>query len=163
ESLGGALKVFGLGTDSAMGMASAVDALADSTSASAAGIFDVTNRLQGVARAVGLTLPQTVALSTARLDVRIHSEVAGTAMSKILGMMEGEGEGFGEATGAEGEMFKQLAKDSPLEALRATLKKMSEMQGPDAFAFLAELGIDGERAKGVMLQLGQTLERLDPL
>jgi TP901 family phage tail tape measure protein len=160
NSMGQILNVFGLGADKALNFASVVDMLADSTTASSRGIFDVTQRMSGAAKTIGLTLPQTAALATAILDMGNDAEMAGSSMQRILITMAKSPKEFAAATRMTTDEFQRLVTTNPLEALRQTTAALAKMEGGARFSGLDELGIDGVRAQQVMLGLTQRLDAL---
>jgi TP901 family phage tail tape measure protein len=163
NSMGQILHVFNLGADRALYFASVVDQLADSTTASSRGIFDITQRLASTAQTIGLTLPQTAALATAIADMGNQAELSGTAIQTILTTMATSPEEFAKATHLTTEEFRKLTAANPMEALRQTIEALSKMGGAARFTGLAQLGIDGKRAQQVMLGLTQQLDSLDKL
>lgn len=161
RSLGQISNVFGLGTDKALGFASAVDALADSSTADAGAIFDVAQRASGAARAIGLGIDELLGLSTALLDVGFNEEAAGSTLSRIMGMIASGPEDFAATLGLDPKKFAAMA---PMEQMKSVLQGLAAAPaGSAGFRMLEEMGVEGVRAQTALLQLSQTMGNLDRL
>jgi TP901 family phage tail tape measure protein len=152
------LGVYGKGVDEARNFAGALDALSNSAKTTGGEILDVASRLKGSASVLNMSPQDLLALSTAMKDVGLSTEVAGTNMSVILSRMAQDTKSFAETAGVSVKEFEALLDSGPLQALEAFIGGLSG--GRDDFGLLAELGITGARATGVVLQLSQSMERL---
>lgn len=152
------LGVYGKGVDEARNFAGALDALSNNARTTGGEILDVAARLKGSASVLGLSPQDLLALSTAMKDVGISTEIAGTNMGVILAKMAQDTEEFARVAGVSVSEFERMLDEGPLRALEAFIGGLEG--GRADFGLLAELGITGERARGVVLQLSQSMERL---
>jgi hypothetical protein len=122
------LNLFKLGPSDALGLASAINALDISSTASAREILDLTSNMSGMAKTLKLTLPQTLSLAAAMKEANIGEGTGGTAMSQLLRGMRGSKEaGFAKVAGMDRGKFGGLVDTAPFEALKAFFASLSKM------------------------------------
>jgi TP901 family phage tail tape measure protein len=148
------LHEFQLGTEYVEGFGSALTAMDNASTASAKDILDITQRLGGTAQAIGLTLPQVVALASVLKDVGLSNEVAGSAFSQIFRMMGSESAKLAKAAGLDAKEFADAYRRDPMEALGMLIKRLNEVKDTIGGQELIKgFGFKGVRTGGAILQL----------
>ena len=124
-------------------------------------IMEMSQRLAGAGRQVGLTEPQILGFAAALSSVGIEAQMGGSAFSKALVKMEvasatgGEAlEDFGKVAGMTGKQFKTLWDNDPAAAFQAFIVGLSKMdeQGMSAIATLNDIGITEIRLRDTLLR-----------
>lgn len=162
EQIAKLLNVFGEGPSKAINLGSAIDRLADSSTASAADILDISKRMSGFMSVMGGSITETIALATAMQDAGVNVEVAASSINRILGIMADE-QGivkFAESVGIAASDMKAAFADSPLAAIQLFLSGFSQLSGTAQFGVLQEIGLDAKLAQAAILQLGTVTGKL---
>lgn len=157
------ISVFHLGTDQAINLTSALNALDLMSVASARDILDMSTRMAPMAAVMGLSVQKTMALATAMKQAGVMTEVGGTAIMQVMGRMANKktAPAFGKLAGvSKEEWFKMLARD-PLEAIKALEKGIAKLDSIKAIQALDELGLQGQRVRQALLGIGRVLPELD--
>ena len=102
-----------MGTEQAIGFASALNKLDDTSSATGRDILDITQRLSGSASVLGLSPQKVLALATALKDAGVENEVAGTAVSQLFSKMATDGAKFAEVSGVSFDRFARTLRADP--------------------------------------------------
>jgi TP901 family phage tail tape measure protein len=136
--------VFKLGVEGAQQIGSAVDKLADSSVASAAGILAVSQRISGTAAASRLAAPDAIALATALLETGTRAEQAGSTINRLLVGLDLAG---------------RLGEDSA-GGVRAFLAELAGLDTAGRLAALGDLGIEGSEDFSEIQKLIAQVERL---
>jgi TP901 family phage tail tape measure protein len=159
------LGVFHLGTNQAIRLASALNALDMASTASARDILDITSRLSGMASTLGMTLPQAMALSTALREAGIPIETAGTSISQILTRMASvkDVKNFAKVAGLTRQEFEKLLTTDPLKAITSFEQGLQKLDKIKRVRALDALHLDGQRVRGTLLQLGAVIDRMPEL
>ena len=166
DKIGKLANVFGeegrLGLKQAMlSTGSAINELAQSSSANAGYIVDFTADLAGVGRQAGLTQAQIMGLASA-LDQNMQEEAtASTVFSQLITKMYQDPAKFANIAGIEVKKFTKLLKE---DANGALLEFMQSMQNKGGFANLApmfqSMNLDGTRAVGVLSSVATHLDQV---
>ncbi len=135
--------------------------LAAETNAIESEIAELTRRMSGAAVTIGLTVDETAALAAALKQAGVNAEVGGTAFTQVLLGMLQRTEEFAAGAGMSFEDFAKLVDTKPIEALRALLTNLSELDKRSRVAVLKDLKIDGVRAAGTILQLSSNVKEFD--
>jgi TP901 family phage tail tape measure protein len=155
------LHEFQLGTEYVEGFGSALTAMDNASTASARDILDITQRLGGTAHAIGLTLPQVVALASVLKDVGLSNEVAGSSFSQIFRKMGSDSGKFAKQIGMDAKEFANVYRTDPMQALELVIKKFNEMQDTiSGQEFLSDLGLKGVRVAGSLQQLAVAFDEV---
>lgn len=142
-------------TDAYTKAGSALNELGAASNATAPYIADFTNRVGAIAPLIGLTFEQTAALGATFQELGQSVEVAGTATTSILTEMGKDTKAFAKIAGTSQKEFERLLRDDVYSAL-ILVSKGVKRGGTDIVALsktLDGLGIDGQRAIGVLGQL----------
>lgn len=140
---------------------SAVNDLAQSSSANAGYIVDFTADLSGVAIQAGMTQAQIMGLASA-LDQNMQEEAtASTVFSQLITKMYQEPARFATLAGEDVKEFSQLLKTNANEALLKFLSAMQATGGFDKMAPLfSEMKLEGTRAVGVLSSVASHLDQV---
>lgn len=140
---------------------SAVNDLAQSSSANAGYIVDFTADLSGVAIQAGLTQAQIMGLASA-LDQNMQEEAtASTVFSQLITKMYQEPARFATLAGKDVNEFTKLLKTNANEALLKFLSAMQATGGFDKMAPLfSEMKLEGTRAVGVLSSVATHLDQV---
>ena len=130
-------------------------------------IMEMSQRLAGAGRQVGLTEPQILGFAAALSSVGIEAQMGGSAFSKALVKMEvasatgGDAlNDFGKVAGMTGKQFKQLWDTDPAAAFQSFIVGLSKMdeQGMSAIATLNDIGISEIRLRDTLLRATNATE-----
>lgn len=140
---------------------SAINDLAQSSSANAGYIVDFTADLSGVAIQAGMTQQQLMGLASA-LDQNMQEEAtAATVFSQLITKMYQEPARFAQIAGMQVKEFTKLMKEDANQGLLTFLEAMRSKGGFDAMAPLfQEMQLDGTRAVGVLSAVASHLDQV---
>ena len=140
---------------------SAVNDLAQSSSANAGYIVDFTADLSGVAIQAGFTQTQIMGLASA-LDQNMQEEAtASTVFSQLITKMYQEPARFAALAGEQVKDFTNLLKTDANAALLKFLSAMKAQGGFDKMApMFEEMKLDGTRAVGVLSSVASHLDQV---
>lgn len=138
---------------------SAVNELAQSSSASAGYLVDFTARLAGVGKQAGLTQQQIMGFASVLDQNMQQDETAATAMMNLIAKIFQEPTKFAQIAGIEVQKFTNLLKT---DANQALLDFFAALKSQGGFAQLAPMfeamNLDGSRAVGVMTVMADKLD-----
>ena len=174
EDLGeGAVKNIGklaniFGDDKRMGLkqamlstASAINELAQSSSASEGNILDFTTRLSAMAKTAGLTQAQVMGLGAMFETQGLNAEVAATALSKVMQKMGSDTEKMAKMAGLNVQEFAALVKTDMNAALIEFAKGIGRLGGlTEVSPALKELSLTGSGVSSVVNILAQNLDNV---
>ena len=138
---------------------SAVNELAQNSSAAGGYIVDFTARLSGVGKQAGLTQAQIMGYGSV-LDQNMQNiETSATAVSQLLTkMMQGPAK-FAQLANVEVKKFTELLRTDANEALLQFFKAMNAKGGFAELAPMFEgMGLNGSRATGILSVLANKLD-----
>ena len=174
EDLGeGAVKNIGklaniFGDDKRMGLkqamlstASAINELAQNSSASEGNILDFTTRLSAMAKTAGLTQAQVMGLGAMFETQGLNAEVAATALSKVMQKMGSDTEKMAKMAGLKVQEFAALVKTDMNAALIEFAKGVGRLGGlTEVSPALKELSLTGSGVSSVVNILAQNLDKV---
>lgn len=154
------------GEDKTMGLrgamlatGSAINELAQNSSASAGYLVDFTARVAGVGKQAGFTQAQIMGLASVLDQNMQQDETAATAVQNLLAKMFQDSAKFAQIAGLN---VKEFAKTLKEDANGALLQFLAAMKAKGGFADLApmfeEMKMDGSRATGVLTVLADKLD-----
>jgi TP901 family phage tail tape measure protein len=150
-------KIFGV---EMLNMASAINEIGASSSASEAFSVDFIKRTGGVASTVKIAAADILGYSSALEQAGQTTEVSATALNTFFLDFISNSDKFGKAAGfAKGELAGLIGSQGTNEGFLQWLQRLKEAN-PEAGAFinrLKELGIDGARGSNVMLTLANNI------
>ena len=138
---------------------SAVNELAQNSSASAGYLVDFTARVAGVGKQADFTQAQIMGLASVLDQNMQQDETAATAVQNLLAKMFQDSAKFAKIAGLN---VKEFAKTLKTDANTALLQFLQAMRAKGGFADLApmfeEMKMDGSRATGVLTVLADNLD-----
>lgn len=138
---------------------SAVNELAQNSSASVGYLVDFTARVAGVGKQAGFTQAQIMGLASVLDQNMQQDETAATAVQNLLAKMFQDSSKFAKIAGLN---VKDFAKTLKEDANGALLQFLAAMRAKGGFADLApmfeEMKMDGSRATGVLTVLADKLD-----
>lgn len=145
--------------DAMLATGSAVNELAQNSSASAGYLVDFTARVAGVGKQAGFTQAQIMGLASVLDQNMQQDETAATAVQNLLAKMFQDSSKFAKIAGLN---VKDFAKTLKEDANGALLQFLAAMRAKGGFADLApmfeEMKMDGSRATGVLTVLADKLD-----
>ena len=174
EDLGeGAVKNIGklaniFGDDKRMGLkqamlstASAINELAQNSSASEGNILDFTTRLSAMAKTAGLTQAQVMGLGAMFETQGLNAEVAATALSKVIQKIGSDTEKMAKMAGLNVKEFSALVQTDMNAALIEFAKGIGRLGGiTEVSPALKELSLTGSGVSSVVNILAQNLDKV---
>ncbi len=130
-------------------------------------IMEMSMRLAGAGKQVGLSEAQILGFAAALSSVGIEAQMGGSAFSKALVKMEvasatgGQAlEDFGAVSGMTAQQFKTLWDSDPAAAFQAFIVGLSRLddEGESAIAVLEEIGISEIRLRDTLLRATNATE-----
>lgn len=153
------------GTDKTMGLrgamlatGSAVNELAQNSSASAGYLVDFTARVAGFGRQVGLTQSQIMGFGAVMDENMLRDEMAATAFGQLLVKMTTDLDTFARLTGMKVEEYKKLVTEDINGAILAVARSLKGRDMQDLGKVFDAMNLDGQRAIGVLSTLGDKVE-----
>lgn len=138
---------------------SAINELAQNSSAQAGYLVDFTARLSGIGIQADLTQSQIMGYGAAMDENMQKDEMAATALSQIITKMTTDSDTFARIAGKNVEEFAKLVKTDMNEALLQFFDAMNKKGGFTELAPLFEqMGLDGTRAIGVLSTLASKVD-----
>lgn len=138
---------------------SAVNELAQNSSASAGYLVDFTARVAGVGKQAGFTQAQIMGLASVLDQNMQQDETSATAVQNLLAKMFQDSAKFAKIAGLN---VKEFAKTLKEDANGALLQFLAAMRAKGGFSDLApmfeEMKMDGSRATGVLTVLADKLD-----
>ena len=138
---------------------SAVNELAQNSSASAGYLVDFTARVAGVGKQAGFTQAQIMGLASVLDQNMQQDETAATAVQNLLAKMFQNSAKFAKIAGLNVKEFSKTLKE---DANGALLQFLAALRSKGGFAQLApmfeEMKMDGSRATGVLTVLADKLD-----
>lgn len=138
---------------------SAINELAQNSSASAGYLVDFTARVAGVGKQAGFTQAQIMGLASVLDQNMQQDETAATAVQNLLAKMFQDSAKFAKIAGLN---VKEFANTLKKDANTALLQFLAAMRSKGGFAELAstfeEMKMDGSRATGVLSVLADKLD-----
>ena len=138
---------------------SAINELAQNSSASAGYLVDFTARVAGVGKQAGFTQAQIMGLASVLDQNMQQDETAATAVQNLLAKMFQDSAKFAKIAGLN---IKEFANTLKKDANTALLQFLAAMRSKGGFAELApmfeEMKMDGSRATGVLTVLADKLD-----
>ena len=138
---------------------SAINEVAQNSSASAGYLVDFTARVAGVGKQAGFTQAQIMGLASVLDQNMQQDETAATAVQNLLAKMFQDSAKFAKIAGLN---VKEFANTLKKDANTALLQFLAAMRSKGGFAELApmfeEMKMDGSRATGVLTVLADKLD-----
>lgn len=168
KNIGKMAQMFGetetLGLRGAMiATASAVNSLAQSSSASEPYIMDFTARLAGVANTAGITQAHIMGIASAMDQNMAQVEKSATAVQKVMMDMMGKTEKYAGLVGMTAEEFRNLVDSDMNTAFLTVLDKLNSLSSSGGSALaetFAELKLKGTGIQETLMTLAKNTDQL---
>lgn len=153
------------GEDDSMGLrnamlatGSAINELAQNSSAKAGFLVDFTARTAGFAKQLGITQAQLMGFGAVMDENLLRDEMAATAFGNMLTKMQLETEKFARIAGKDVQEFARILKEDANQAV-LTLADSLQKQDPEVMMqMLNDMGLDGSRAVAVIATLADKID-----
>ena len=153
------------GEDDSMGLrnamlatGSAINELAQNSSAKAGFLVDFTARTAGFAKQLGITQAQLMGFGAVMDENLLRDEMAATAFGNMLTKMQLETEKFARIAGKDVQEFARMLKEDANQAV-LTLADSLQKQDPEVMMqMLNDMGLDGSRAVAVIATLADKID-----
>jgi len=166
KSIGKLAKMFGnsdaMGLKEAMlAVGSAINEVAQNSSASEIYLLNFSNRLSGVANQAQMTIAQIIGLGSVLDQNAQQVEMSATALSGLIQKLYQDPAKFAKIAGLEIQQFTETLRKNANEALLDFLGKLEEKGGmADLAPLFNEMGLEGVRASSVLSVLAKNIEQI---
>lgn len=153
------------GEDETMGLrgamlatGSAINELAQNSSAQAGYLVDFTARVAGFGKQLGLTQAQIMGFGAVMDENLLRDEMAATAFGNMLTKMQTDTAKFAKIAGMDFEKFSKLLKEDANGAILALADNLKRADPQTMMKMLDDMGLDGSRAVGVLSTLADKID-----
>jgi len=166
KNIGKMAEMFGVSDEKGLkqGMlstASAINDLAQSSSASEQYLLDFTARVSGAGKVAGISMTQIMGYASVLDQDMQQVEMSSTALQGVIMKMYQDPAKFAAMAGKDVTAFTKLLKEDANEALLQLLTTLQKQGGLDKLApIFKEMNLDGARASGVLSTLASNVEKI---
>ena len=155
------VNIMGTGQDKFSNIGSTIAMLGNNFATTEAPIAEMSMRIAGAGKQIGLTEPQVLGLATALSSVGIQAQMGGSSISKALIKMEvaastggKELKDFAKITGMTEREFVEAWRNDPIQVFQKFIEGLAEMsdEGISSIAVLDEIGISEIRLRDTVLR-----------
>ena len=137
---------------------SAVNELAQNSSAKAGYLVDFTARVAGFGKQIGLTQAQIMGFGAVMDENLLQDEMAATAFGNMLTKMQTDTEKFARIAGMDMKAFTDLLNNDANAAVLALADNLRKADPQNMMKMLDDMGLDGSRAVGVLATLADKID-----
>lgn len=137
---------------------SAVNELAQNSSAKAGFLVDYTARVAGFGKQLGLTQAQIMGFGAVMDENLLRDEMAATAFGNMLTKMQTDTEKFARIAGQSVEDFTKLLNEDANQAILNLADNLRSQDPQTMMKMLDDMGLDGTRAVGVLSTLADKID-----
>ena len=137
---------------------SAINELAQNSSAKAGYLVDFTARVAGFGKQLGLTQAQIMGFGTVMDENLLKDEMAATAFGNMLTKMQTDTEKFARIAGMSVKDFTDLLGKDANAAILALADSLKRADPQNMMKMLDDMGLDGSRAVGVLSTLADKID-----
>lgn len=137
---------------------SALNELAQNSSAQAGYLVEYTARVAGFGKQLGLTQAQIMGYGAVMDENMLKDEMAATAFGNMLTKMQTDTETFAEIAGKSVEDFTKLMREDANSAILAVADSLKRQDPTTMMKMLDSMGLDGSRAVGVLSTLADKID-----
>lgn len=137
---------------------SAINELAQNSSAQAGYLVDFTARVAGFGKQLGLTQAQIMGFGAVMDENLLRDEMAATAFGNMLTKMQTDTAKFAKIAGMDFEKFSKLLKEDANGAILALADNLKRADPQTMMKMLDDMGLDGSRAVGVLSTLADKID-----
>ncbi len=137
---------------------SALNELAQNSSAQAGYLVDFTARVAGFGKQIGLTQAQIMGFGTVMDENLLKDEMAATAFGNMLTKMQTDTDKFAKIAGKDVKEFSDLLRKDANAAILALADSLKAADPQNMMKMLDDMGLDGSRAVGVLSTLADKID-----
>ena len=137
---------------------SAVNELAQNSSAKAGYLVDFTARVAGFGKQLGLTQAQIMGFGAVMDENMMRDEMAATAFGNMLTKMQTDTEKFARIAGMEVKEFTRLLNEDANQAILNLADSLRSQDPQIMMKMLDDMGLDGARAVGVLSTMADKID-----
>ena len=137
---------------------SAVNELAQNSSAQAGYLVDFTARVAGFGKQLGLTQAQIMGFGAVMDENLLRDEMAATAFGNMLTKMQTDTAKFAKIAGMDIKEFSDLLKKDANAAILRLADSLKQADPQVMMKMLDDMGLDGSRAVGVLATLADKID-----
>lgn len=137
---------------------SAVNELAQNSSAKAGFLVDFTARVAGFGKQLGLTQAQIMGFGAVMDENLLRDEMAATAFGNMLTKMQTDTEKFARIAGMEVKEFTRLLNEDANQAILNLADSLRSQDPQTMMKMLDDMGLDGARAVGVLSTMADKID-----
>lgn len=137
---------------------SAVNELAQNSSAQAGYLVDFTARVAGFGKQLGLTQAQIMGFGAVMDENLLRDEMASTAFGNMLTKMQTDTAKFAKIAGKDVQEFTDLIKNDANQAILTLADNLRRQDPQTMMKMLDDMGLDGARAVGVLSTLADKID-----
>ena len=137
---------------------SAVNELAQNSSAQAGYLVDFTARVAGFGKQLGLTQAQIMGFGAVMDENLLRDEMAATAFGNMLTKMQTDTAKFAKIAGKDVKKFSDLLSKDANAAILALADSLKRADPQTMMKMLDDMGLDGNRAVGVLSTLADKID-----
>lgn len=137
---------------------SAVNELAQNSSAKAGFLVDFTARVAGFGKQIGLTQAQIMGFGAVMDENLLRDEMAATAFGNMLTKMQTDTEKFARIAGQSVEDFTRILNEDANQAILNLADSLRSQDPQTMMKMLDDMGLDGSRAVGVLSTMADKID-----
>lgn len=137
---------------------SAVNELAQNSSAQAGYLVDFTARVAGFGKQLGLTQAQIMGFGAVMDENLLRDEMAATAFGNMLTKMQTDTKKFARIAGMDVKAFTDLLNKDANAAILRLADSLKKADPQNMMKMLDDMGLDGSRAVGVLATLADKID-----
>ncbi len=137
---------------------SAINELAQNSSAQAGFLVDFTARVAGFGKQLGLTQAQIMGFGAVMDENLLRDEMAATAFGNMLTKMQTDTEKFARIAGMSVEQFSKLVREDANKAILALADNLKKADPQTMMKMLDDMGLDGSRAVAVLATMADKID-----
>lgn len=137
---------------------SALNELAQNSSAQAGYLVEFTARVAGFGKQLGLTQAQIMGFGTAMDENLLQDEMAATAFGNMLTKMQTDTAKFAKIAGMDVKSFTDLLNKDANQAILTLADSLKKADPQNMMKMLDDMGLDGSRAVGVLSTLADKID-----
>ena len=137
---------------------SAINELAQNSSAQAGYLVDFTARVAGFGKQLGLTQADIMGFGAVMDENLLRDEMASTAFGNMLTKMQTDTAKFARIAGKDVKEFTDLIKNDANQAILTLADNLRKQDPQTMMKMLDDMGLDGARAVGVLSTLADKID-----
>jgi len=137
---------------------SAVNELAQNSSANAGYLVDFTARVAGFGKQIGLTQAQIMGFGAVMDENILQDEMAATAFGNMLTKMQTDTAKFAKIAGKDVKDFTELLNKDANAAILALADSLNQADPQTMMKMLDDMGLDGSRAVAVLATMADKID-----